>query len=64
MSDSSFPSSHVASVVVVLTLWVWKSSKMWFFAIIIALLMALSRIHNGMHYPTDVLAGAVFGVIY
>lgn len=64
ISDSSFPSSHVASTVVILTLWVWRSSKMWFVALIIAFLMALSRIHNGMYYPTDVLAGAVLGVIY
>lgn len=64
ISDSSFPSSHVASTVVVLTLWVWRSSKMWIVGVIIALLMALSRIHNGMHYPTDVLAAAVLGVIY
>ena len=64
ISDSSFPSSHVASTVVVLTLWVWRSSKMWIVAVIIALLMALSRIHNGMHYPTDVLAGTALGIIY
>ncbi len=26
--------------------------------------MALSRLHNGMHYPTDILGGIVLGLIY
>jgi undecaprenyl-diphosphatase len=36
----------------------------WLLAILFAIAMAFSRIHNGMHYPTDVLAGAILGVIY
>lgn len=62
--DSSFPSSHVASTVLILTLWVWRSSKMRVIAFVFALLVALSRVHNGMHYPTDVLAGVVLGLVY
>jgi membrane-associated phospholipid phosphatase len=26
--------------------------------------MAFSRVHNGMHYPSDVLAGSLLGVGY
>lgn len=26
--------------------------------------MAFARIHNGMHYPSDVVAGAVLGILY
>jgi undecaprenyl-diphosphatase len=31
--------------------------------LVLAALIAFSRIYNGMHYPTDVLAGAVVGVL-
>jgi len=62
--DSSFPSSHMASTSLIVSLWVWKSPKFWWIALIIALLVGISRIHNGMHYPSDVLAGAILGIIY
>ncbi len=62
--DSSFPSSHVASSLVILSLWVRRSPKLWRSALIIAILVGLSRIHNGMHYPSDVLAGVAFGIFY
>jgi undecaprenyl-diphosphatase len=32
------------------------------YAILYALLMAWSRMHNGMHYPSDILAGAILGI--
>lgn len=62
--DSSFPSSHTAGTVTILTLWVMRQKKLRWIALCIGLLVALSRIHNGMHYPSDVLAGALFGMIY
>lgn len=64
ISDSSFPSSHTASVVVIMTLWIWRQRRLRWIAVLIWILVGFSRIHNGMHYPTDVLAGAVFGIIY
>jgi undecaprenyl-diphosphatase len=30
---------------------------------VLATLIAYSRLYNGMHYPTDVLAGALLGVL-
>ncbi|HBP00652.1 MAG TPA: hypothetical protein DD454_00320 [Candidatus Moranbacteria bacterium] len=29
-----------------------------------SVLMGFSRIHNGMHYPSDVIMGAVLGAAY
>ncbi|HCB51180.1 TPA: hypothetical protein DEP21_01160 [Patescibacteria group bacterium] len=26
--------------------------------------MAFSRMHNGMHYPSDVIVGSVLGILY
>jgi len=63
-TDSSFPSSHMASTLAVLTVFVTFYRKTWPLALIFVLLMAFSRIHNGMHYPTDVLAGTVLGLGY
>jgi len=42
----------------------WITKLVWPTGIIFALLMAFSRIHNGMHYPTDVIAGGIFGILY
>ncbi len=62
--DSSFPSSHMASTLAVLTVLVFFYRKTWPYALVFIVLMAFSRIHNGMHYPTDVLVGSILGAIY
>ena len=62
-SDSSFPSSHMASTLAMLTVMVYFWKKTWVYALIIALLMAVSRMHNGMHYPSDVLVGAFVWIL-
>ena len=51
--DSSFPSSHTASTVVVACLWIWRQAKARPMAMLLVLAVGLSRIHNGMHYPSD-----------
>lgn len=33
------------------------------FALGMSLLMGISRMYNGMHYPSDVLVGMVLGVL-
>ena len=66
-SDASFPSNHTSSTAAVLTVLTYFYRKywpIWPLATFFLLFMAFSRVHNGMHYPTDVLAGAIFGIIY
>ena len=61
-TDSSFPSSHAASTGAVLT--VFAAFYRWsipFGAGFLAV-MAFSRLHDGMHYPTDVLTGSALGI--
>jgi undecaprenyl-diphosphatase len=62
--DSSFPSSHAASTAAIVT--VLGSGYRRFAALGagFVLAMCLARVHNGMHYPTDVLAGSMLGVVY
>lgn len=65
-TDSSFPSSHVAGTLAILMVlcFYYRKKWVWISSIVFALLMAWSRMHNGMHYPSDILGGIVFGAIY
>lgn len=60
---SSFPSGHAASSFA-------AASMLWFFnmpfkhwALALALLIAVSRVHLMVHFPSDVLVGAVSGIV-
>lgn len=63
-SDSSFPSSHMASTVAMFFIITTFYPSLIIFALVFVLFMAFSRLHNGMHYPSDILAGIVFGLLY
>jgi len=63
-ADSSFPSSHMASTLAVLSVYFHYYRKCWFAMAFFVLLMAFARMHNGMHYPSDILAGLILGIVY
>lgn len=63
-ASSSFPSSHMAYILSLSTVYVYYYRKLLWPAAAFAVFMAFARIHNGMHYPSDVLAGAGLGVLY
>jgi membrane-associated phospholipid phosphatase len=70
-STSSYPSGHTAAAVAlyggiaVLVLWIYgRRPAAWLAAILLALVpfyVGFSRLYRGMHYPSDVLAGALLG---
>ena len=62
--DSSFPSSHNSSTAAIVTGFVYYYRRLVPVGALLVLAMAFSRMHNGMHYPTDVLAGITLGVGY
>ena len=60
-TDSSFPSGHTAACFCLAVACVCTFKLKGLPALIVALLVALSRIYLCVHYPTDVLAGALVG---
>ncbi|MDO4321076.1 MAG: phosphatase PAP2 family protein [Lachnospiraceae bacterium] len=64
-TDFSFPSGHsgssfAAAVAIVRSL---KGSRARWLALAFAFLMAFTRLYIGIHYPTDVLCGALTGTL-
>ncbi len=60
-SGHSFPSNHAVNMFAVMTFLSQVSPQFRAFFYIIAALIAYSRVYVGVHYPFDVLAGALIG---
>ncbi len=60
-SSFSFPSGHTVSSVVGATVLTRANKKFGYAAIPVAALIAFSRLYVFVHFPTDVLAGAILG---
>ncbi len=62
-ADFSFPSGHSCASFAVAMVIFKMAPKMWgIMAVILATLIAFSRLYVGVHYPTDVIAGIIVGV--
>ncbi|MFC5452478.1 undecaprenyl-diphosphatase [Paenibacillus aestuarii] len=62
-ANASFPSDHATGAFVIATsIWLYhrKAGKVW---LALAACIAVSRVWTGVHYPTDVLAGALLGLL-
>lgn len=60
----SFPSGHTAaSFAAMLALYKWVPKRIGIPALVLAALVALSRLYVGVHYPTDLVGGLVIGFI-
>ncbi|MGX7681489.1 phosphatase PAP2 family protein [Jatrophihabitans sp. DSM 45814] len=71
---SSFPSGHTAAAVTLYAsvaviafsvgAWAWLRWTLLALAILMPVGVTLSRLYRGMHYPTDVLAAALFALCW
>ena len=58
----SFPSGHTATAFAGATMLAAYLPRWRMPLYVLAVLIALSRLYNGVHYPTDVIAGALLGI--
>jgi len=60
-----FVSSHAANgfAIFAFTASIFKNRNYWFLLLLWAILFSYSRIYSGVHYPLDILGGAVLGWI-
>ena len=61
--DPSFPSDHAAAAFAIAVAVLIVSRRLGLAFIIVAAVIATSRVVEGLHYPTDVLAGALVGTL-
>ncbi|WP_311082151.1 phosphatase PAP2 family protein [Paenibacillus polymyxa] len=61
LSDHSFPSGHTTAIFSATVPFMLQSPMLTLLLLPIATIVGFSRIYLGLHYPTDVLAGAVIG---
>lgn len=59
----SFPSRHVFSVFVIAMAWGYVCPAVGWVLGVVGVLLAAARVVAGIHFPKDVIAGAVIGVL-
>ncbi|MDR7078546.1 undecaprenyl-diphosphatase [Neobacillus niacini] len=64
LKDHSFPSGHTTAVFSVIVPFVLLTPLLAFYLIPLGISVGISRIYLGLHYPSDVIAGAILGACF
>ena len=62
-TDFSFPSGHTGASFAATSALYFSKNKLWVPALLFSLLIAFSRLYLYVHYPSDVLAGVLLGIL-
>lgn len=62
-TDYSFPSGHTGASFAAMSALLFSGNRLWLPALALAAVIAFSRMYLYVHYPTDVLAGALLGIM-
>lgn len=62
-ADASFPSGHTAISFAVVTVLFLRKERYWYLSLVLAVLIAFSRMYLYVHFPTDILGGCLLGVL-
>lgn len=62
--STSFPSSHITTTVFMLYIIHMFHPEFFWVSVGFVIFTALARMHNGMHYLSDVIMGAFLGIVY
>jgi membrane-associated phospholipid phosphatase len=61
--SGAFPSGHASTAFAAATVIAWASRRLAVPAYLLATLVAWSRVYVGVHWPLDVIGGALLGVL-
>ena len=61
-NESSFPSGHAAALFAIATAIYFYNKKAGVLLCIVAILVSIARVIAGVHYPSDIIAGAIVGI--
>ena len=62
-TDFSFPSGHTGAAFAAASALFFCKNRLWIAALVLAILIAFSRLYLYVHYPTDVLGGIMLGIL-
>lgn len=62
-SDYSFPSGHTGAAFAAASALFFSKNRIWIPTVILAALIGFTRLYLYVHYPSDVLAGALLGIM-
>lgn len=62
-ADASFPSRHATIMAVIAFAYAYLRSKWTLLFLLFMVVVGISRIFVGVHYPLDILGGFIFGII-